>query len=69
MAALRERIQRAAVNLAWILALQKADRCRNVHGSTAIEGNRLTLAQVRALYEGQTLSGAGGGDVLPMTSV
>ena len=59
VAALRERIQSAAVDLAWIPALQKDARTRNVHASTAIEGNPLTLEQVRALEEGRELSRAG----------
>ena len=59
VAALRERIQSAAVDLAWIPALQKDARTRNVHASTAIEGNPLTLEQVRALDEGRELSRAG----------
>lgn len=53
VAALRERIQGAAVELSWIPALQKDTRTRNVHASTAIEGNPLTLEQVRALEEGR----------------
>lgn len=56
VAALRERIQSAAVDLAWIPALQKDTRARNVHASTAIEGNPLTLEQVRALEDGRELS-------------
>ena len=56
VAALRERIQSAVVDLAWIPALQKDTRTRNVHASTAIEGNPLTLEQVRALEEGRELS-------------
>ena len=55
-AALRERIQSAAVELSWIPALQKETRTRNSHASTAIEGNPLTLEQVRALEEGRELS-------------
>lgn len=43
IAALRERIQGAAVEVSWIPALQKDTRIRNVHASTAIEGNPLTL--------------------------
>jgi Fic family protein len=58
IAALREKIQNAAVDLAWIPALQKDTRTRNGHASTAIEGNPLTLEQVRALEEGRELSGA-----------
>ncbi len=53
IAALRERIQGAAVELSWIPALQKDTRTRNGHASTAIEGNPLTLEQVRALEEGR----------------
>lgn len=56
VAALRERIQGAAVELAWVPALQKDTRSRNVHASTAIEGNPLTLDQVRALEEGRELA-------------
>jgi Fic family protein len=59
VAALRERIQGAVVDLAWIPALQKDTRLRNVHASTAIEGNPLTLEQVRALEEGRELSASG----------
>ena len=56
VAALRERIQSAVVDFAWIPALQRDTRTRNVHASTAIEGNPLTLEQVRALGEGRELS-------------
>jgi len=56
VAALRERIQGAAVQVAWIPALQKDSRARNAHSSTAIEGNPLTLDQVRALEEGRSLT-------------
>lgn len=55
-AALRERIQAAAVEVPWMPALQKETRTRNSHASTAIEGNPLTLEQVRALEEGRELS-------------
>jgi len=53
VAAVRERSQGAAVELSWIPALQKDTRTRNVHASTAIEGNPLTLEEVRALEEGR----------------
>jgi Fic family protein len=56
IAALRERIQGAAVQVAWIPALQKDARARNARSSTAIEGNPLTLEQVRAVEAGETLS-------------
>ena len=39
----------------WIPALQKDTRVRNAHSSTAIEGNPLTLEQVRAIEEGRSL--------------
>ncbi len=55
---LRERIQGASVALSWIPALQKDTRTRNVHASTAIEGNPLTLPQVRAIAEGRELAGS-----------
>ena len=58
IAVLRERIQGAAVELSWIPALQKDTRIRNGHASTAIEGNPLTLEQVRALEEGRELAAA-----------
>lgn len=59
VAALRERILGSAVDLAWIPALQKDTRTRNIHASTAIEGNPLTLEQVRALEEGRELAASG----------
>lgn len=56
IAALRERVQTAGIAISWIPALQKDTRSRNVHASTAIEGNPLTLDQVRALEEGRELA-------------
>lgn len=55
IATLRERILSASVQVAWIPALQKDARVRNAHSSTAIEGNPLTLEQVRAVEQGATL--------------
>lgn len=52
IAALRERILNATVQVPWIPALQKETLARNAHSSTAIEGNPLTLEEVRALEEG-----------------
>ena len=43
------------MQVAWIPALQKDTRVRNTHSSTAIEGNPLTLEQVRAVEEGAAL--------------
>jgi Fic family protein len=56
IAALRERVAGATIEVPWIPALQKDTRARNAHSSTAIEGNPLTLEQVRAVEEGQTLA-------------
>ncbi len=55
ISALRERIQGATVQVAWIPALQKDSRARNAHSSTAIEGNPLTLEEVRALEANQEM--------------
>lgn len=55
VAALRERILTASVQVPWIPALQKDARVRNAHSSTAIEGNPLTLEQVRAIEEGREI--------------
>jgi len=55
IAALREKVLGAAVQVAWIPALQADARVRNAHSSTAIEGNPLTLEQVRILAEGKEL--------------
>jgi len=56
IAALRERILAATVQVPWIPVLQKDTRTRNTHSSTAIEGNPLTLEQVRAVEEGRELA-------------
>lgn len=58
IARLRQRIQDASVQLPWIPALQKDSRSRNAHASTAIEGNPLTLAEVRAIAEGEAAPAA-----------
>jgi len=55
IAALRERILNAAVNVAWIPSMQMDSKARNAHCSTAIEGNPLTLEQVRAVEKGLDL--------------
>jgi len=53
IAALRQQVLGATVQVAWIPRLQQDARVRNTHSSTAIEGNPLTQAQVRALAEGR----------------
>ncbi len=60
IAAVRERIQGASVELAWVPALQQESRSRNTHASTSIEGNPLTLKQVQALDAGRELARANG---------
>jgi len=55
IAAFREKILAATIQVPWIPTLQKDARIRNTHSSTAIEGNPLTLEQVRLLEEGQAL--------------
>lgn len=55
IAALNARIQGATVGVSWVPALQKDALARQAHGSTAIEGNPLTLAEVKILAEGGSL--------------
>lgn len=59
VAELRARILGATVEVPWIPALQKDARARNTHSSTAIEGNPLSLDQVRRLGDGRSLPSAG----------
>jgi len=59
ISALRERIRAATAEVPWIPALQKDTRSRNAHASTAIEGNPLSLEQVRKLEEGRKLEAPG----------
>ncbi len=58
IAALRERILGATVNVMWIPALRMDSMARNAHSSTAIEGNPLTLEQVRSIEEGREVLAA-----------
>jgi Fic family protein len=55
IAGLREKILAATVQVAWVPKLQRDSRIRNAHSSTAIEGNPLTMEQVRLLEEGESL--------------
>ncbi len=57
IAVLRERILTTSVQVAWIPSLQSEARIRTARSSTAIEGNPLTLTDVRALAEGRDLPG------------
>ena len=52
IAVLRERILAATVQVPWMPSLQRDARVRSTHSSTAIEGNPLTLEQVRLIEEG-----------------
>ena len=56
IAAVRERIAVATVEVSWMPALQLDSRARSAHSSTAIEGNPLTLEEVRALEEGREVA-------------
>ncbi len=55
IAELRARIASATIQVTWIPQLQKDSRQRGAHASTAIEGNPLTLEEVRALEAGTPL--------------
>src|SRR5258708_18578035 len=56
IASFREKIMTATLQVPWIPTLQRDARARNTHSSTAIEGNPLTLKEVRLLEEGKELS-------------
>lgn len=58
IASFKEKIISSTIQVSWLPALQKDTRVRNTHGSTAIEGNPLTLEEVRILEEGKQLSTA-----------
>jgi len=51
--ALLERVKISEERAADLVRLRRANRISSVHSSTAIEGNRLTLAQVGAVADGQ----------------
>lgn len=55
ISALNARIQSATIGVSWVPSLQKDAAARQTHGSTAIEGNPLTLAEVKILAEGGAL--------------
>src|SRR3989338_110416 len=55
IAGLSARIKDAAVGVSLIPSLQKDAAARQAHGSTAIEGNPLTLEEVKVLAEGGSL--------------
>ena len=55
IADLRAKVTAATIQVAWIPQLQRDSRQRGAHASTAIEGNPLTLEEVRALEGGTAL--------------
>jgi Fic family protein len=55
IAELRAKIAGATIQVAWIPQMQKDSRDRGAHASTAIEGNPLTLEEVRAVESGTPL--------------
>ena len=55
IAALNARIQSAAVGVSWMPNLQREAAARQTHGSTAIEGNPLTLPEVEIVAAGGSL--------------
>ena len=55
IAELRAKLMSATIQVAWVPQLQKDSRQRGAHASTAIEGNPLTLPEVRALEAGAPL--------------
>lgn len=55
----RQKILDATVQVPWIPVLQRDAKTRTTHSSTAIEGNPLTLEEVRALEEGRPVPEAG----------
>jgi len=59
ISAYRQKIFTATVQVPWIPILQRDARARTTHSSTAIEGNPLTLEEVRALEEGRPVPEAG----------
>ncbi len=59
ISACRQKIATATMQVPWIPILQREARARTTHSSTAIEGNPLTLEEVRALEEGRPVPEAG----------
>ncbi len=57
-AELKAKIQSAAIGVSWLPDMQREALARQTHGSTAIEGNPLTLPEIKTLAEGGTLPGA-----------
>jgi Fic family protein len=56
IAELKAKVVAATVQVTWMPQLQKDSRARGAHASTAIEGNPLTLDEVRVLDAGTALA-------------
>jgi len=52
---LRSWIDHAPLQVAWLPVMQKEARAKTAHFSTSIEGNPLTLSQVRAIERGEKI--------------
>lgn len=63
-AGLGKLIEKASIKLAWLPVLQSEARRRSAHSSTAIEGNPLTLNQIKAIEQGKKVLSAGDLDSL-----
>lgn len=59
ISAFRQKILSSTLQVPWIPLLQREARARTTHSSTAIEGNPLTLEEVRAIEEGRPVPEAG----------
>lgn len=57
-AELKSKIQSASIGVSWLPDMQREALARQAHGSTAIEGNPLTLPEIKTLAAGGTLPGA-----------
>jgi len=57
-AELKTKIQTAAIGVSWLPDMQREALARQAHGSTAIEGNPLTLPEIKTLAASGTLPGA-----------
>lgn len=53
ISSLRSWIERATIKVSWLPTLQKEAHSKNAHFSTAIEGNPLSLPQVKAIARGE----------------
>jgi Fic family protein len=50
---------KAAADSATLLRLRRINRIRTIHGTLAIEGNRLTQEQITAILEGKRTATVG----------